>query len=190
MNGYYGVQGNGLVQSNLLGHPVVTRECPVYAPMHVVLSSTGFDIVSGGLECNGHSCSEDQGGYNSRPLTEFFAGSSLLLLLHVFYQYSIQSHPTSTGFLLSSNDEMTSRSDLSIPNPEWEQFSAAVPIPEFVGTPTELRQKVQAMKAVTPYTEPVGHKTRDETFSGYQGGACRARIYSPDKPSQPAEIIA
>ncbi|EXJ90049.1 hypothetical protein A1O3_03117 [Capronia epimyces CBS 606.96] len=74
-------------------------------------------------------------------------------------------------------------------DPEWAQFSSNVPIPTLVGSPVELRQMMEGIKALRPYTEPVGHTIRDQAIDAYQGAKGTVRIYTPDEVHKPAKTI-
>jgi len=82
---------------------------------------------------------------------------------------------------------MTSQSYV---DPEWAEFSKNVSIPALVGSPEELREMMQGIKALHPYTEPIGHTIHDQTIDAYQGAKGTVRIYTPNGLHKPAKTIA
>jgi hypothetical protein len=85
---------------------------------------------------------------------------------------------------------MASQSHLSTPDSEWVEFSRNVPIPALVGSPAELRQMIKGMKALHPYTEPIGHTIQEQTIDAFQGAKGTVRIYTPNELPKPAKTIA
>ncbi|KAK5293361.1 hypothetical protein LTR99_009807 [Exophiala xenobiotica] len=49
---------------------------------------------------------------------------------------------------------------------------------------------IKGLKALHPYTEPVGHTIREQTIDAFQGAKGTVRIYTPNELPKPAKTIA